>query len=140
MFIKKRKLPPTKVRLLQDLLKDRAGFVEGSMLNYKIVKLPESRETMEPLTARFHLEESEDTNVDKEKKFKFIKILAKICRCGKKETGDDNNFLDNLKGEAVTVDLLGGSKVPASVTLNDSTMEVLKAAERKKIIQKYAFY
>lgn len=138
MFTREKRLPRTKIRLLQDLLKERAIFVEGSSGQLKIVELPGKEfDLSEKEPVRLQLEEKEMNLLEKRTKLKFIKMLTKFCRCGKKEAEADN-ILENLKGEAVVVDVSDGkARSPASATMNESTMEVLKAAERKKIIQKY---
>ncbi|KAK6626385.1 hypothetical protein RUM43_006696 [Polyplax serrata] len=137
MFVKKKRLPTTKIRVLQDLLKEKAVFVEGSISDFKIVQLPGEEESTNMPTGMLHIEEEEDARSEKGAKFSCLKVLTKLCRCGKKESTDDDDLLENLKGEAVAVDVTRGTKTPASVTLNESTMEVLKAAQRKKVIQKY---
>lgn len=138
MFVKKKRLPTTKIRVLQDLLKGRAEFVEGSISDFKIVNLPETDwDSIDTSMGRIHVEEEEEIRSEKGAKSKFLKALIRLCKCGKKEIMKEDNILENLKGEAVAVDISKGTKNPASVTLNESTVEVLKAAERKKIIQKY---
>lgn len=141
IYDKKLTAPKSRVRTLQDLLKDRAVLVVDSSDRFKIEWKPKERipKTTAEIkeTALSDLDPYEEEAKKEKKKNKIIFFLEKMFACGRKETEKEDVVAENLKGESVSVEMGTRQRNAASATLDDATIEVLEAAKRKRIIAQY---
>lgn len=133
--------PRSRVRTLQDLLKDRAVITVDSSDKFRIEWLPADRFVSDSAREEIHFHErslEERSSREEKKQNRFFRFFERICTCGRKEIEKEDVVRENLKGESVSVETVTQQRNAASATLDDATMQVLEAAKRKRIIAQYS--
>lgn len=127
--------PLTKIRTLQDLLKDRAVFVVDSADKFDIRWHPPQAYVKPLRKAKTIIAEFDDEDGHEARRRGVFGFLHKLWRRGRREV--DVEDAENIKTAEMDVTVSKKPKDAASATLNDSTINVLEAAHRKRLINQY---